>query len=162
MLKQRDRALSQKFDIATLWGRSKAKAEFRRNQRADRPLSHHCRSLLVGVGSAERERSAPGKMKISDINRFANFSAAKLEFETEQAFSPSRKFRKKLWGDLTWIPGQPLNHRGRRHCPEAPSWSRAGGIAARDDAARAGAARSQDINPIQALPVLLSFCLPSR
>jgi hypothetical protein len=43
----------------------------------------------------------PGKMKISDINRFANFSAAKLEFETEQAFSPSRKFRKKLWGDLT-------------------------------------------------------------
>jgi hypothetical protein len=94
---------------------------------------------------------------LSDIR-----SAAKLEFETEQAFSPSRKFRKKLWGDLTWIPGQPLNHRSRRHCPEAPSWSRAGGIAARDDAARAGAARSQDINPIQALPVLLSFCLPSR
>jgi len=27
--------LSQEFDIATLWGRSKAKAEFRRNQQAD-------------------------------------------------------------------------------------------------------------------------------
>jgi hypothetical protein len=44
-----------------------------------------------------------------------------------------------------------------------PSWSRAGGIAARDDAARAGGrALGKDINPIQALPVLLSFCLPSR
>src|SRR5260370_4604643 len=40
--------------------------------------------------------------------------------------------------------GQPLNHRSGRHCPEAPSWSRAGGIAARDDAARAGAAPSSE------------------
>src|SRR5258706_11472074 len=40
--------------------------------------------------------------------------------------------------------GQPLNHGSGRHCPEAPSWSRAGGIAARDDAVRAGAARSNE------------------
>src|SRR5258708_39938097 len=40
--------------------------------------------------------------------------------------------------------GQPLNHGSGRHCPEAPSWSRAGGIAARDDVVRAGAARSNE------------------
>ncbi len=43
----------------------------------------------------------------------------------------------------TEIAGQPLNYRSRRHCPVAPSWSCAGGIAARDGAARAGAARFQ-------------------
>src|SRR5260370_24302123 len=41
--------------------------------------------------------------------------------------------------------GQPLNHRSGRHCPEAPSWSRAGGIAARDYAARSGATRSHEV-----------------
>jgi hypothetical protein len=53
---------SNEIDIATLWGRSKAKAEFRRNERADRPRSQH-RSFapiagLIRIGRSLRAQTA--------------------------------------------------------------------------------------------------------